>query len=60
MGLSPRGFSPSQLKKSYYTLSKQYHPDKNSDPEANEMFQKVKTAYEILQSAEKRMAYDVF
>ena len=59
MELSPKGYTHGQLKKSYYTLSKQYHPDKNPSPEAAEMFQKVKLgkyypllivnkAYEIL------------
>jgi DnaJ-class molecular chaperone len=48
MGVSPRaGFSQSQLKKSYYTLSKQYHPDKNPSPEAHEMFQKVKLGKQL-------------
>lgn len=42
MEVSPRGFPPGQLKKSYYSLSKMYHPDKNSDPEATEKFRQVK------------------
>ena len=42
MGVSPKGFTQSELKKSYYTLSKLYHPDKNPDPEATEKFVQVK------------------
>ncbi len=42
MGVSPRGFTPGELKKSYYTLSKMYHPDKNPDPNAAEKFRQVK------------------
>ena len=42
MGVSPRGFTPSELKKSYYSLSKMYHPDKNPEPEAADKFVQVK------------------
>jgi DnaJ-class molecular chaperone len=42
MGVSPRGFTQSQLKKAYYSLSKKYHPDKNPEPEAAEKFRQVK------------------
>lgn len=61
MGVSPtRGFTPSELKKSYYTLSKMYHPDKNPDPAAAEIFMRVKQGYDVLGDSQKRMAYDVF
>lgn len=43
MGVSPtEGFSKADLKRSYYALSKQYHPDKNPEPEAAAMFIQVK------------------
>ena len=42
MGVSPRGFTQGQLKKSYYTLSKMYHPDKNPELEAADKFRHVK------------------
>ena len=41
MGLSPKGFSSTELKKAYYSLSRQYHPDKNPAPEAAEKFRYV-------------------
>jgi DnaJ-class molecular chaperone len=34
MGVSPKGFSQGELKKAYYRLSKEYHPDKNPDEDA--------------------------
>jgi hypothetical protein len=43
MDVSPRGFTQSELKKAYYRLSKEYHPDKNPSPDAAEIFQEVKT-----------------
>lgn len=48
-----------QIKKSFRTLAKEYHPDKNvNDPEANEKFQELGRAYEILSDPEKRKKYD--
>ena len=36
------------IKKAYRKLSLKYHPDKNSDPGASEIFQKINAAYEHL------------
>lgn len=38
MGVSPRGFSQSELKNSFRQLSKIFHPDKNPAPDAAEKF----------------------
>ena len=37
----------STIKKAYYRLSKQYHPDKNQDPGAADIFSKINHAYTI-------------
>ena len=37
-----------------------YHPDKNKDPGAEEMFKKIVHAHDILSNAEKRQIYDQF
>ncbi|MCB9195387.1 MAG: DnaJ domain-containing protein [Flavobacteriales bacterium] len=42
------GASLSEIKKAYYKLSKQYHPDLNNSPEAILKFREVNEAYEIL------------
>jgi len=51
------------IKKGYYKLSKQWHPDKHmADPDAKRrskiMFQRVSDAYEALSDIEKRAIYD--
>eukprot|EP00347_Sterkiella_histriomuscorum_P006408 403352880 len=60
MKVSPRGFDQNKVKSNYRQLSRHLHPDKNPDPNAAEMFRQLTLANEILQSSEKRIAYDIF
>lgn len=46
------------IKKAYHTLAMKWHPDKNSNPSANEMFQNITRAYDILKDPEQRKKYD--
>ncbi|GFZ00660.1 gametophytic factor 2 [Actinidia rufa] len=49
----------SEIKKAYYGLAKQLHPDTNkNDPEAEKKFQEVQKAYEVLKDEEMRAQYD--
>jgi curved DNA-binding protein len=50
--------SQEEIKKAYRKLSLQYHPDKNSDPSAAERFKEIASAYELIDSEEKRKKYD--
>ncbi|TVY22114.1 Chaperone protein DnaJ, partial [Lachnellula hyalina] len=55
----PTNASASEVKKSFYALSKAHHPDLNpSDPSASQRFVAISNAYATLSSPTKRSAYD--
>ncbi|KAJ8324508.1 mdj1 protein precursor, variant 2 [Batrachochytrium dendrobatidis] len=49
-----------EIKKAYYQLAKQYHPDTNKDPSAKEKFVEIQHAYEILSDEQKRAQFDQY
>lgn len=53
-----RGASPDDLRRAYRRLAKQYHPDVNKDPEAEEHFKEINEAYGVLSDEERRRTYD--
>uniref|UniRef100_A0A9J8CXK9 DnaJ homolog subfamily C member 16 n=2 Tax=Cyprinus carpio TaxID=7962 RepID=A0A9J8CXK9_CYPCA len=53
-----RSASQAEIKKVYKRLAKEWHPDKNKNPEAEDMFIKITKSYEILTNEEKRASYD--
>jgi len=53
--------SEDEIKKAFRKLAIQHHPDKNPDnPQAEEKFKEVNSAYEILSNPEKRQQYDIY
>jgi DnaJ-class molecular chaperone len=55
----PRGASDGEVKKAYYKLAKQYHPDTNQGkPDKAKKFQEAQKAYDTLRDPQKRAAYD--
>ena len=57
LGVSP-GASADLIKSAYRRKAAQFHPDKNSSPEAPTRFREVQEAYEVLFDPERRKAYD--
>jgi molecular chaperone DnaJ len=55
----PRDATDDQIKKAYRRLARQLHPDVNPDPEAQERFKQVTSAYEVLSDPEKRRIVDL-
>jgi hypothetical protein len=54
----PRNATPEEIKEAYWRLAKEYHPDKNPSPEAEERFKLVNEAYQVLSDPAKRAEYD--
>ncbi len=50
----------SELKKSFRSLARKYHPDKNDAPDADEKFKEIQEAYAVLSDGDKRRNYDRF
>lgn len=52
--------SDEEIKRSFRKLAKQYHPDVNKEPGAEEKFKEIGEAYAILSDPAKRKQYDQF
>lgn len=53
--------TPDDIRKAYRTLARKYHPDLHpDDPTAQEKFQQVNEANEVLSDPEKRKKYDEY
>src|SRR3972149_2062481 len=55
-----RNASNDDLKAAFRRLARQYHPDVNNAPDAEERFKEINEAYAVLSDADRRAAYDRF
>ncbi|MCC7117142.1 MAG: molecular chaperone DnaJ [Anaerolineales bacterium] len=55
-----RNATDDELKAAFRKLARQYHPDVNKDPHAEEKFKEINEAYGALSDSEKRARYDRF
>jgi len=59
LGVS-RDANADTLKKAYRKLTRQYHPDVNKEPGAEDKFKEIGKSYEALADPETRARYDQF
>ncbi|MFB9831330.1 DnaJ domain-containing protein, partial [Actinoallomurus acaciae] len=59
LGVS-RTASQDEIQRAYRKLARQYHPDVNKSPDAEERFKDASEAYSVLSDPEQRKRYDAF
>jgi hypothetical protein len=57
LGVS-RKASALEIKRAYRSLAVTYHPDKNPDPQAENLFKEINEAYDVLGDSQKKYTYD--
>jgi molecular chaperone DnaJ len=55
-----RNASDDEIKAAFRKLARQYHPDVNKQPDAEEKFKEINEAYGVLSDADNRARYDRF
>ena len=55
-----RNASEDEIKAAFRRLARQYHPDVNKEPDAEDKFKEINEAYGVLSDADQRARYDRF
>jgi len=50
--------SPNEIKQAYHRLAHKFHPDKSQEQNAEQRFQEINEAYEVLKDPQKRALYN--
>jgi molecular chaperone DnaJ len=53
-----RSASNDEIRRAYRRLARQYHPDVNNEPGAEDRFKEINEAYEVLADEQRRAGYD--
>jgi curved DNA-binding protein len=56
----PRTATTEEIQQAYRKLARRYHPDVNSDPDAENRFKEISEAYQVLSDPSTRKRYDRF
>jgi len=56
----PKSASRDEIQRAYRRLARQYHPDVNKEPSAEERFKEISEAYDVLSDPDTRQRYDQF
>jgi molecular chaperone DnaJ len=59
LGLT-RGASDEDIKRAFRKQAQRWHPDVNTDPDADARFKEINEAYQVLADPGRRQAYDMF
>jgi hypothetical protein len=51
--------SSKEIRRAYYKLAREYHPDISSADNSAELFKQINEAYQVLSNSEKRSSYDL-
>lgn len=56
----PKDATTATIKRAYYKQAREFHPDKNEEPGAEEVFKMINEAYQVLMDEGKRATYDKY
>jgi len=57
LGIS-KGADDAEIKSAFRQKARKLHPDVNKAPDAQQQFQKIQAAYEVLSDPQKKSMYD--